>query len=291
MANPTEWNNRAMFERYLFDYLQKRGLHETAELFWREANLSFDPSSRPALDVPDGFLHEWWLTFYDMFKASQAKNPVNKEGSSYAVEKVTYVGQQGDPSPLREQEVDKQPIRELTASSDFGLSTGGNLMPFMGCHSMKTEQNFQGLASFEPQQKSSTLSKGFYHPSNLGNISTQGVGPSICATLKTEKIAPNESGRKRKHSTCSEDGSNGVPGGADYRSETSSPICKSFNGTLKLSSFHVDGNKDEGKTSSSNSRTNHTTTDTNSSIGIRPDSIKQSRGQQLDSTIDMPLRA
>lgn len=53
-----------------------------------------------------------------------------------------------------------------------------------------------------------------------------------------------------------------MPVAADCPSETSSPICKSFD---KLSHSPDSGNKDEGKTSSSDSRTNHATAGTKTS--------------------------
>ncbi|CAJ1960295.1 unnamed protein product [Sphenostylis stenocarpa] len=50
------------FERYLYDYLVKRNMHRTAEVFRNEANLQLNPaaSSSDAVDVPEGFLLEWW---------------------------------------------------------------------------------------------------------------------------------------------------------------------------------------------------------------------------------------
>lgn len=56
-----------------------------------------------------------------------------------------------------------------------------------------------------------------------------------------------------------------MPVAADCPSETSSPVCKSFDETVKLSHLPDSGNKDEGKTSSSDSRTNHASADTKTS--------------------------
>ncbi|KAL6967620.1 hypothetical protein U1Q18_033429 [Sarracenia purpurea var. burkii] len=207
MGSPVRWDNRAMFERYLYDYFIKNGMHNTAEIFRREANLTFHPVSLPAIDVPDGFLHEWWLTFYEMFRAWQPKNPDDNGGSS-EVEHVANVSQQGDPSLWKEQEMNEQMIKELTGCSDFtifttpdpytcGLNTEDNITPFMGCH-------------FVSQQKSLTFPMRFYHGGNVGDIVSQGVGSSSVATLEMEKIARNEGGRKSKNSACSEHGSNGM---------------------------------------------------------------------------------
>ncbi|XP_057513359.1 transcriptional corepressor LEUNIG-like isoform X2 [Actinidia eriantha] len=252
-----QWDNRAMFERYLYDYLIKKGMYETAEIFRREANLTFNPMSLPAIDVPDGFLHEWWLIFYDMFKASEPKNPDNDEASSNVVEQMVNVSQRGNPSLLREQELNEQMIKDLTDGSDFACATGDNLMPFMRCQLVKTELTSQGSASSQPQQKSLELSKKFYYPG----------GSSCGATMETEKVEPNESERKGKNPACSKNGSNTVQVATDCPSEISSPICKSFDDLVKLSDLHADDNKDEGKTYSSNSGKKYATSDANTSKG------------------------
>eukprot|EP00261_Vitis_vinifera_P034784 XP_019076027.1 PREDICTED: transcriptional corepressor LEUNIG_HOMOLOG-like [Vitis vinifera] len=71
-----------MFEYYLYDYLLKNKMGETAEIFGREANLNFDLTRPPLVDTPDGFLHEWWGIFYDMFRSRMAANEERDDGSS-----------------------------------------------------------------------------------------------------------------------------------------------------------------------------------------------------------------
>ncbi|KAF7119974.1 hypothetical protein RHSIM_Rhsim13G0074000 [Rhododendron simsii] len=249
------WDNREMFERYVYDYLMKNGKGEIAEIFRCEANLPFDPMSPPAIDVPDGFLHEWWLIFHEIFKGWKQNNSNNNEGSSYmAKEMVNVKIQQGDPSQSREQEMNEEMIRELTGSSDFALTIVDNSI-------LESVQTSQGLTS-QPQQTSLADSKRHCQPVDLSDIIALRVCSSSCETLETKKVAPAESGRKSKNSTGSGYGSNSVPVAADCPSETSSPICKSFD---KLSHSPDSGNKDEGKTSSSDSRTNHATADTKTS--------------------------
>ncbi|KAI8523662.1 hypothetical protein RHMOL_Rhmol13G0090900 [Rhododendron molle] len=253
------WDNREMFERYVYDYLMKNGKGEIAEIFRCEANLPFDPMSPPAIDVPDGFLHEWWLIFHEIFKGWQQNNSNNNQSSSnMAKEMVNVKIQQGDPSQSREQEMNEEMIRELTGSSDFALTIVDNPIPLVGYHLAESGQTSQGLTS-QPQQTSLADSKRHCQPVDLSDIITLRMRSSSCETLEMKKVAPAESGRKSKNSTGSGYGSNSVPVAADCPSETSSPICKSFD---KLSHSPDSGNKDEGKTSSSDSRTNHATADT-----------------------------
>lgn len=244
------WDNREMFERYVYDYLMKNGRGEIAEIFRQEANLSFDPMSPPVIDVPDGFLREWWLIFHDTFKGWQQNNPHKNESSSYMVNG----NQQGNPSKSREQEMTEEMIRELTGSSDFALTIGDNLMP------LESGQTSQVLTS-QTQQTPLADSKRHGQPVDHADIVAQGVGRSSGETLTAKKVAPAESGRKSKNSAGSEYGSNSVPVAADCPSETSSPVGKSFDDTVKLSHSPDSGNKDEAKTSLSNSRTNHTTSE------------------------------
>ncbi|KAL2332920.1 hypothetical protein Fmac_014133 [Flemingia macrophylla] len=55
-------NSPLEFERYLYDYLVKRNMQHTAEVFKNETGLQLDhdASSSDAMDVPEGFLLEWW---------------------------------------------------------------------------------------------------------------------------------------------------------------------------------------------------------------------------------------
>lgn len=144
-------------------------------------------------------------------------------------------------------------IRELTGSSDFALTIGDNLMPL--------ESGQTQVLTSQTQQTPLADSKRHGQPVDHADIVAQGVGRSSGEILAAKKVAPAESGRKSKNSAGSEYGSNSVPVAADCPSETSSPVCKSFDDTVKLSHSPDSGNKDEAKTSSSNSRTNHTTSE------------------------------
>ncbi|KAI8523663.1 hypothetical protein RHMOL_Rhmol13G0090900 [Rhododendron molle] len=140
----------------------------------------------------------------------------------------------------------------------IALTIVDNPIPLVGYHLAESGQTSQGLTS-QPQQTSLADSKRHCQPVDLSDIITLRMRSSSCETLEMKKVAPAESGRKSKNSTGSGYGSNSVPVAADCPSETSSPICKSFD---KLSHSPDSGNKDEGKTSSSDSRTNHATADT-----------------------------
>ncbi|KAF2583421.1 hypothetical protein F2Q68_00003712 [Brassica cretica] len=70
---------------YIYDYLVKKKLHNTAKSFMTEGKVSPDPVavfvslgtarfklcdySDVAIDAPGGFLFEWWSVFWDIFIA------------------------------------------------------------------------------------------------------------------------------------------------------------------------------------------------------------------------------
>ncbi|WVZ72535.1 hypothetical protein U9M48_020975 [Paspalum notatum var. saurae] len=61
---PTLWRTR--LDSYIYDYLLKRNLENTAKAFLAESNV---PSTPVSIDAPGGFLFEWWSVFWDIFIA------------------------------------------------------------------------------------------------------------------------------------------------------------------------------------------------------------------------------
>ncbi|XP_039808052.1 transcriptional corepressor LEUNIG-like isoform X4 [Panicum virgatum] len=60
------WEADKMLDSYIYDYLLKRNLQNTAKAFQTESNV---PSAPVAIDAPGGFLFEWWSVFWDIFIA------------------------------------------------------------------------------------------------------------------------------------------------------------------------------------------------------------------------------
>ncbi|RVW56636.1 hypothetical protein CK203_075159 [Vitis vinifera] len=177
---------REMFEYYLYDYFVKNNMGETAEIFRREANLNFDPTRPPrniffslslgfysvlrvvdaflherglfssAVDAPDGFLHEWWVIFYDMFRSRKVVNEEPDEGSSVVTEEMMETGEQSEASSSRQHEMNEKPSGDLAISADAGLTMGGNELPSLPSTklpAMGSEQILQDLLSSRHQQK------------------------------------------------------------------------------------------------------------------------------------------
>ncbi|CAN0915712.1 Transcriptional corepressor LEUNIG_HOMOLOG [Linum grandiflorum] len=62
----SNWEADKMLDVYIYDYLVKKKLHNTAKSFMNEGKVSPDPV---AIDAPGGFLFEWWSVFWDIFIA------------------------------------------------------------------------------------------------------------------------------------------------------------------------------------------------------------------------------
>ncbi|XP_072965935.1 transcriptional corepressor LEUNIG-like isoform X2 [Typha angustifolia] len=60
------WEADKMLDVYIYDYLVKRNMQASAKAFQAEGKVSPDPV---AIDVPGGFLFEWWSVFWDIFIA------------------------------------------------------------------------------------------------------------------------------------------------------------------------------------------------------------------------------
>ncbi|KAK7302808.1 hypothetical protein RJT34_13704 [Clitoria ternatea] len=91
------WDADEMFRVYLHDYMIKRGMHQAAEIFKKEAQVpdnsvvSTDMKYFDSVaDSHEGFLHEWWSVFYGVFTSRQRKDQETRPGSSSKV--VTKCG-------------------------------------------------------------------------------------------------------------------------------------------------------------------------------------------------------
>ncbi|KAL3522293.1 hypothetical protein ACH5RR_015127 [Cinchona calisaya] len=62
-----DWDAQKILDKYIHDYMKRKNMHETAEIFAQEANV--DDKAAVAIDAPEGFLKEWWSLFWDVFSS------------------------------------------------------------------------------------------------------------------------------------------------------------------------------------------------------------------------------
>ncbi|PNY14117.1 transcriptional corepressor LEUNIG-like protein [Trifolium pratense] len=78
---------------YIYDYLMKKQLYETAKVFHEEGAVE----TGIVMDAPGGFLYEWWSVFWELFMA--------KQGLSNSEQALSYLQfQQNKAEEMRKQE-------------------------------------------------------------------------------------------------------------------------------------------------------------------------------------------
>lgn len=96
--NQSNWEADKMLDVYIYDYLMKKKLHNTAKSFMTEGKVSPDPV---AIDAPGGFLFEWWSVFWDIFIART--NEKHSEAAAAYIE-----AQQGKAREQQQQQQQQQ---------------------------------------------------------------------------------------------------------------------------------------------------------------------------------------
>ncbi|KAL0328863.1 UNVERIFIED_CONTAM: Transcriptional corepressor LEUNIG [Sesamum calycinum] len=85
------WDPQMMLDLYIHNYLIRNNMHETAEIFAREANVC---PKAVALDPPEGFLSEWWSLFWSVYSTHCTKHAeATEDSSSQATQNAESVSQ------------------------------------------------------------------------------------------------------------------------------------------------------------------------------------------------------
>ncbi|KAI3456250.1 hypothetical protein Pfo_012913 [Paulownia fortunei] len=74
-----DWDPQKMLDMYIHDYMIRKNMHTTAEIFAKEADVC--PKS-VVINPPEGFLSEWWSLFWDLYYAKLSKHPQAAQVSS-----------------------------------------------------------------------------------------------------------------------------------------------------------------------------------------------------------------
>ncbi|KMT04648.1 hypothetical protein BVRB_8g183000 isoform B [Beta vulgaris subsp. vulgaris] len=91
MGSNNGWDAEEIFQKYLHDYLVKKNMHRTADVFAKEANADV---CAVAIDSPEGFLAEWWSIFHEVYFHTQPKHVESPEMSNKG-KQVTGTTSQG----------------------------------------------------------------------------------------------------------------------------------------------------------------------------------------------------
>ncbi|KAF8108778.1 hypothetical protein N665_0104s0093 [Sinapis alba] len=134
----SNWEADKMLDVYIYDYLVKKKLHNTAKSFMTEGKVSPDPV---AIDAPGGFLFEWWSVFWDIFIART--NEKHSEAAAAYIE-----AQQGKAKEQQLQMQQMQMIRQaqMQRGNPNHPSLGGP-MNGIGSEAMLGQSNASQVAA------------------------------------------------------------------------------------------------------------------------------------------------
>ncbi|KAJ0240190.1 Transcriptional corepressor LEUNIG_(Protein MUCILAGE-MODIFIED 1) [Hirschfeldia incana] len=131
----SNWEADKMLDVYIYDYLVKKKLHNTAKSFMTEGKVSPDPV---AIDAPGGFLFEWWSVFWDIFIART--NEKHSEAAAAYIE-----AQQGK---AREQQLQVQQMQMMRqAQMQRRDPSLGGPMTAIGSEGMIGQSNASAIAA------------------------------------------------------------------------------------------------------------------------------------------------
>ncbi|KAJ6804399.1 transcriptional corepressor LEUNIG isoform X1 [Iris pallida] len=102
----TNWEADKMLDVYIYDYLVKRNLTESAKAFQAEGKVS--PDDPVAIDAPGGFLFEWWSVFWDIFIARTNEKHSDVAASYIETQQIKAREQQQHHQPQNPQQQQQQ---------------------------------------------------------------------------------------------------------------------------------------------------------------------------------------
>lgn len=79
--SPADLRATDFLHLYIYDYCKKRNFQQTARTFAAEAGLQADQV--PPIDIPSGFLSDWWGVFWDVYNARHNDVNASKEAVAY----------------------------------------------------------------------------------------------------------------------------------------------------------------------------------------------------------------
>ncbi|WJX26636.1 hypothetical protein P8452_15535 [Trifolium repens] len=136
--NHLPWKNEATFHRYVHEYMIKRGMHNSAEIFMNEANV---PETHPIDmqfvdsmfdDSSEGVLHEWWSIFSEVFLSKlRSRQESEPQSPNMAIPGMIDTSTNISFFRIPQMSMNEQRPQQFQASSSFNMmaQTTSRLMP------------------------------------------------------------------------------------------------------------------------------------------------------------------
>ncbi|KAJ4722964.1 transcriptional corepressor [Melia azedarach] len=177
----SNWEADKMLDVYIYDYLVKKKLHNTAKSFMTEGKVAPDPV---AIDAPGGFLFEWWSVFWDIFIAR-----TNEKHSEAA---ASYIEAQ----QIKQKEQQQMQMQQLHLMRQAQMQQRNPSHPSLG--GAVSSVNSEGMVG---QPNASALAAKMYeermkHNNSMGNsMSSETSQPLLDARMAILKSATNHPGQ------------------------------------------------------------------------------------------------
>ncbi|GLT52315.1 hypothetical protein SLA2020_256630 [Shorea laevis] len=173
----SNWEADKMLDVYIYDYLVKKKLHNTAKSFMTEGKVAPDPV---AIDAPGGFLFEWWSVFWDIF-ISRTNDKHSESAAAYIEAQQIKVK---DQQQLQMQQLHLMRQAQMQRRDSNHPSLGGPVNA-IGSEGMLGQANASALAAkmYEERMK---------HPNAMNSDTTQ---PHLDARMALLKSATNHPGQ------------------------------------------------------------------------------------------------
>ncbi|CAL0328452.1 unnamed protein product [Lupinus luteus] len=178
----SNWEADKMLDVYIYDYLVKKKLHNTAKTFMTEGNVSPDPV---AIDAPGGFLFEWWSVFWDIFIA-RTNDKHSEPAAAYLEIKAKEQQLQMQHLLMRQAQMQRRdsnhppvggPVNTITTEGVLGQSTATALAAKMYEDRMKHSNPMETDTSQPLVDARMALLKSTNHPGQM----VQGNSGSVTA--------------------------------------------------------------------------------------------------------------
>ncbi|XP_058724075.1 transcriptional corepressor LEUNIG_HOMOLOG-like isoform X6 [Vicia villosa] len=185
----SNWEADKMLDVYIYDYLVKKKLHNTAKSFMTEGKVSPDPV---AIDAPGGFLFEWWSVFWDIFIARTNEKHSENAAAYLETQQIKAKEQQLQMQQLqlmRHAQLQRRdpnhppigsPLNAITTEGVLGQSTATALAAKMYEDRMKNSNPMDTETSQPLLDARMALLKSTNHPGQM----VQGNSGNVTAALQ-----------------------------------------------------------------------------------------------------------
>ncbi|GMI91546.1 hypothetical protein HRI_002823900 [Hibiscus trionum] len=178
MVDKDDWDAEKMLDLYLHDYLVKKNMHKTAELFRQETGISHRSVE---IGSPQESLQDWWSLFYDIFSTAKAEKVEDQSQN---------LGPMLSPQLMKNQQMARQvPIPRYSDSSSSLLQRQKHLAQ----HQVQKERN-QGISLGNTFPINSTTSYG-PQKGKLPVTLPHAAGTKLSTTISDAELSARESNK------------------------------------------------------------------------------------------------